>query len=268
MQNPTNMLNEDIDYYKNKPIPVRSLPDKLFYSYKKRVIYNVDILSDEKLLDIRGCDIAGVNFYHSVSNPPYYQKIPGSIKELYCRPSVLKKLLSINSYLKKHGLELYIFDAYRPIEVQNFFYFKWVPEYLKIKYEKKSNDWIRKEVDKYWASGSKSLSETLVSPPPHSTGGAIDLTIRFIDTKQHLEMGSMFDDTSKRSHTNFLEKKNKEEMSFTEEDALKNRRLLFHIMNEVGFSSHPKEWWHFSYGDQMWSVVKGNEAFYGYVNNT
>lgn len=262
------MLNEDIDYYKNKPISVESLPDKFFYSYKKRVISDAGVLSGEKLLDIQDGGIAGANFYYSVSNPPYYQRIPGSVKELRCRETVLSMLLSVNFYLRKYGLELYVFDAYRPIEVQNFFYFKWVPEYLNIKYKMKSEGWIRKEVDKYWASGSKSLSEILVSPPPHSTGAAVDLTIRFIDTKQHLEMGSMFDDTSERSHVNILEKKDKEEMSFTEEEALKNRRLLFNIMNEIGFSSHPKEWWHFSYGDQMWSVIKEDEAFYGYVNNT
>lgn len=262
------MINEEINFYKNKPIPVESLLDTVFYSYKNKVISATNILSGEKLLNIQQRGIEGVNFYHSVNNPPYYQKIPGSIRELSCRETVLTKLLLVDSYLKKFGLELYVFDAYRPIDVQKFFYFKWAPEYLRMKYKNKSDKWVKKEVNKYWASGSESLSETLASPPPHSTGAAIDLTIRFVDTEQHLEMGSMFDDTSEKSHTNFLEKKDNGKMSFTEEEALKNRRLLFHIMNEVGFSSHPKEWWHFSYGDQMWSVVKGGEPFYGYVKNT
>jgi len=261
------MFNKNIYFYKNKPIPAESLPDKVFYSYKKRPISTLSVLSNEKLLDIQKSGIKGVSFYNSVNNPPYYQKIPGSTRDLYCRETVLNKLLLVNSYLKKYGMELYVFDGQRPMMVQNFFYFKWVPEYLKMKHGEKSNGWIKKEVDRYWASGSKSLSEILISPPPHSTGAAVDLTIRFIDTKQHLEMGSMFDDTSEKSHTNFLEKKDKKKFSFTEEEALKNRRLLFNIMNQVGFSSHPKEWWHFSYGDQMWSVVKSKEAFYGYVKN-
>lgn len=262
------MLCEDINFYKNRPIPLESFSDKVFYSYKNRVISNANILSDEKLSDIQKSGIHGVNFYHSVCNPPYYQKIPSSIKELCCRKTVLSKLLLVNSYLKRYGLELYVFDAYRPIEVQNFFYFQWVPEYLRIKYKNKSGAWIKKETGKYWANGSKSISRIFASPPPHSTGAAIDLTIRFVETKQHLEMGSMFDDTSEKSHTNILEKREKEKMSFTEDEALKNRRLLFNIMAEVGFASHPKEWWHFSYGDQMWSVIKSGEAFYGYVDNT
>lgn len=260
------MFNKDINFYKNNPIPADLLPDKIFYSYRQKNI-SVNKLSDEKLVDIQKNGISGVNYYHETNNPPYYKKIPGSIKELYCRQTVLNKLLLINSYLKKFNLELFVFDAYRPIVVQKFFYNKWVPEYLKKKHPEKSESWIQKEKEKYWARSSNTPSETLISPPPHSTGAALDLTIRFIDSKQHLEMGTIFDDTSKKSHTIFFEKKDKKKMNFTEEEALKNRRLLFHVMNEKGFSSHPKEWWHFSYGDQMWSVVKGENAFYGYVKN-
>ena len=35
-------------------------------------------------------------------------------------------------------------------------------------------------------------------------------------------------------------------------------------MEQAGFVQHPNEWWHFSYGDQLWSWLnkKGN-AIYG-----
>jgi D-alanyl-D-alanine dipeptidase len=31
-------------------------------------------------------------------------------------------------------------------------------------------------------------------------------------------------------------------------------------MIEAGFASHPDEWWHYSYGDQMWAALTGAEA--------
>ena len=35
-------------------------------------------------------------------------------------------------------------------------------------------------------------------------------------------------------------------------------------MTEEGFAGHPDEWWHFSWGDQMWAALTGaGEAHYG-----
>jgi D-alanyl-D-alanine dipeptidase len=35
-------------------------------------------------------------------------------------------------------------------------------------------------------------------------------------------------------------------------------------MTEEGFVGHPEEWWHFSWGDQLWSALSGiRPAFYG-----
>jgi len=71
---------------------------------------------------------------------------------------------------------------------------------------------------------------------------------------------------SEVSHLDFLEKKAMKGglISFTEEEGLLNRRLLCHAMTEEGFAPNPTEWWHYSYGDQMWAALtKNSEAFYG-----
>ena len=34
-------------------------------------------------------------------------------------------------------------------------------------------------------------------------------------------------------------------------------RLLHWLMTEEGFAGHPDEWWHFSWGDQMWAALTG-----------
>jgi len=44
------------------------------------------------------------------------------------------------------------------------------------------------------------------------------------------------------------------------------RNLLKDVMLSSGFSQHPNEWWHFSYGDQLWAWQNDyKEAIYGRV---
>jgi len=46
---------------------------------------------------------------------------------------------------------------------------------------------------------------------------------------------------------------------------LKNN-LLKEIMLKFGFAQHPNEWWHFSYGDQLWAwKYKKPKALYGKI---
>jgi D-alanyl-D-alanine dipeptidase len=134
-------------------------------------------------------------------------------------------------------------------------------------YPDKDSAWIENESNSYWARGARSKDELLKSIPPHSTGGAIDLTICIKETGHLLEMGSIFDDISEVSHTAYFEN-NHDPRSFTSTEALKNRRLIYNLMTHEGFSSHPKEWWHYSYGDQMWAQITHKQnAFYGYAGN-
>jgi D-alanyl-D-alanine dipeptidase len=42
------------------------------------------------------------------------------------------------------------------------------------------------------------------------------------------------------------------------------RRLLAAAMASAGFAQHPHEWWHFSWGDQLWAWRTGQPlARYG-----
>ncbi|MCG4287414.1 D-alanyl-D-alanine dipeptidase, partial [Lactobacillaceae bacterium KNUT 0156] len=43
-----------------------------------------------------------------------------------------------------------------------------------------------------------------------------------------------------------------------------NRRLLYHVMTQAGFTNYIEEWWHFDYGNQNWATVsKRDFAVYG-----
>jgi D-alanyl-D-alanine dipeptidase len=40
--------------------------------------------------------------------------------------------------------------------------------------------------------------------------------------------------------------------------------LLNQVMTHSGFQRHPTEWWHFSYGDQLWAWISNEKsAIYG-----
>ena len=91
-------------------------------------------------------------------------------------------------------------------------------------------------------------------PPPHSTGGALDVCLS--DKEGNLvEMGSKVDQMDETSNPNFYENRNNEEAIIWSS----RRNLLREVMHKYGFAQHPNEWWHFSYGDQLWAW-KNNKA--------
>ncbi|MEB3151272.1 MAG: M15 family metallopeptidase, partial [Sphaerospermopsis sp.] len=48
----------------------------------------------------------------------------------------------------------------------------------------------------------------------------------------------------------------------------RHRELLLNVMLKAGFQRNPREWWHFSFGDQMWAWLCNQQtARYGRFNN-
>jgi D-alanyl-D-alanine dipeptidase len=119
--------------------------------------------------------------------------------------------------------------------------------------QKKRYEWMyRKLKKKYPQWNVKKLREETskcVAPPdivpPHSTGGAIDLSIVGIDGKQ-LNMGTQLGRFSEKTYTS-----SKKISSISR----KNRKMLISIMSKAGFVNYPTEWWHWSYGDRYWAAV-------------
>jgi D-alanyl-D-alanine dipeptidase len=225
------------------------------------------IENTERAQNLLHHEVAGANYYHREDNPPYWGRAPGAISELYVREGLLWRLHKVNKQLHTWGLELYVFDAYRPVEVQNYFHDKWVPTYLHEKYPEWSDEEIAYETGEYWAKGAPSKDEIdPMSPPPHATGGVIDCTIRNRHTGEHLYMGTQFDEVHESAHTDYFEKKERV-LTISEETARDNRRLLYWVMQEVGMVNNPNEWWHFSYGDQMWAKILAKpNALYSVLN--
>ncbi len=205
----------------------------------------------------------GAPYHLSQTNSPYF-----------LRQKVLDSLIVAQTKLQQNypGWRIQIFDAYRPIAVQQFMVDYSFAETVKAQgltldspslTEAKRQE-ILELVYQFWAAPS--LDPT--TPPPHSTGAAVDVTL--VDANnQTVDMGSPIDELSPRSYPNhFLDSQQQEAQKYHQ-----HRQLLAEVMLLGGFQQHQQEWWHFSLGDQMWawltSLENGGDevvAWYGRVD--
>lgn len=255
-------MSLDLAPLKLKPVPPSAevLARKAGYREVVPIAFSAG-LADEPCIEVRSIGVAGDNHYNTPRNPPYYVSVPGSVAELYLRKSVAAKLVDVNARLKPIGLEIYLFDAWRPQAIQRYFHDVWFPEWLVQRQPHLAGQALVNEVEKYWAAPTAGAS----SPSPHATGGALDLTLIFSDTRQPLYMGGIFDDLTEEAWTDGFERNDC--VSMSDDEARVNRRLLYWVMTEAGFANNPTEWWHYSWGDQMWAKLGGHPAaHYGGCN--
>jgi D-alanyl-D-alanine dipeptidase len=189
----------------------------------------------------------GAPYHLSKADSPYY-----------LREGVLQQLIIAQNFLQQKypQRKILIFDAYRPVEVQQFMVDYNFRETAKsqgyslplLSEEKKAE--ILAQVYQFWAVPSHDRA----TPPPHSTGAALDITL-VDENNQIIEMGSPIDEISPRSYPNHFANSSEPR----EKQYHQNRELLKEIMVEAGFQQHPNEWWHFCFGDQMWAWLQ-NEA--------
>ncbi|MEA5440998.1 M15 family metallopeptidase [Cyanobium gracile] len=158
---------------------------------------------------------------------------------------------------------LAIFDAWRPLAVQAFM----VRHAFREACRERSLDpdaagpaqaAVAAEVDRFWAPPSPDPA----TPPPHSTGAAVDLTLAEADGRP-LAMGGEIDAIGPISHPDhYAEAPPGSEAA----DWHVRRLLLVGVMAAAGFAQHPNEWWHFSHGDQLWAWrCQEPQALYGAV---
>lgn len=191
----------------------------------------------------------------AIEQPHPYEKLGapyGSKSPYFLRQSVLERLLAAQAALTERspGWKIQIFDAYRPIAVQQFMVDYTLNEAARAigqplaALSSAQQQALAAQVYQFWAVPSHNP----LTPPPHSTGAAIDVTL--VDaTGQVVNMGSPIDEISDRSHPDyFANRPDAESIQFHA-----HRQLLCQIMVSIGFCQHPNEWWHFSLGDQMWA---------------
>lgn len=184
--------------------------------------------------------------------PQYFiEGLPGALPECFVREGVLERLLRVADTLPSE-YKLVLLDAWRPFSLQ-----KWLFE----RHTQQLVNGPRSNGQSPDMFVSRPSEDTERQPPFHLTGGAVDLTIA--DNRgQLLNMGTRFDKTTKASYTCHYESVG--ETNERARGVRDNRRFLYQSMIEAGFANIPSEWWHFSYGDQLWAALTGREkAIYG-----
>jgi len=207
----------------------------------------------------------------AVFAPHVYEKL-GAPYEGYSPYSLREKVVSALESAQKRlqqvrpDWHLQIFDGFRPVAVQQFMVDYTFAEVLKSRQldleqlDRSTQEAIWEEVYSIWAIPDPNPA----TPPPHSTGAAVDLTL--IDEQGELvDMGGDIDEMSARSRPNYYAETNPHYHS--------HRQLLHDCMIQAGFRRHPGEWWHFSMGDQMWAWQQQQDnpsqaytAYYGRVD--
>ncbi|GAA3831485.1 M15 family metallopeptidase [Sphaerisporangium flaviroseum] len=158
----------------------------------------------------------------------------------HVRVSVADRLVVAQTQLPR-ALHLLVVEGYRPPALQA----RYFAESL-ARHRAAHPDWdeerARIETSRYVAP---------LEVAPHTTGGAVDLTL-CDDDGVEIPMGTSVNATPPES----------DEACYTAYpdislEAMENRRILCTAMTSAGFVNYPTEWWHWSYGDRYWAFITG-----------
>ncbi|HEY9161525.1 MAG TPA: M15 family metallopeptidase [Desulfomonilia bacterium] len=161
------------------------------------------------------------------------RRVDGYLKPrcIISKPAALA-LKKVQDDLLPFGLELKIFDAYRPqAAVDNFI--RWAADIGDTKMKKE----YYPDVDKT----NLFRDGYIASRSGHTRGSTVDLTIIQSGSGKELDMGGTFD---------FFGPVSWPDSSLVQADKKANRLLLRTLMIMYGFKPYDKEWWHFTLANE------------------
>jgi len=264
-----------IDEVLLQPIPDMDELRKRKVGYGDEPIDRLHPKFSEPLVDIADYGIAG-QAYYSRPNAATDVPVPGAPTNMHLRQSVAETLVKINSALQSPVIadffggevELYVEDALRPVSLQVQLHDQLIPELLRANNPNISEQEITERLKDLIAVPSVDPSR----PSPHSTGGVLDIILRYKQDNRgyvagsQVPMGHRDGDTSERILPDYFElnkPQNDEDIT-----AQRNRRAYYAIMTgsafgvDTGLVCNPTEWWHWGAGDQLSARVSGREAYY------
>ncbi|NJL82661.1 MAG: D-alanyl-D-alanine dipeptidase [Chloroflexaceae bacterium] len=193
--------------------------------------------------------------------PPPYAKLGadyGGKSPFYLRQGVLSALHLAQVHLQQlHPYWRFkIFDAYRPVAVQQFMVDYTFASLLQTHQLDRANltpaqaQALWEQVFQLWAPPSRDRQ----TPPPHSTGSAIDLTLCDANGNS-LDLGSAIDEFQGAAPDYYANNPDLKSQTYHH-----RRQVLNQSLQSAGFRRHPGEWWHFSLGDQLWAWQRNQET--------
>lgn len=195
----------------------------------------------EPIWEIKG-DFEGRMYADYIAEHPEYDGV-------YVRSELLKRLERAANTLSDQ-YQLVVRAGHRPLAVQKRLLKECAQDY------KQDNPGISDEE-------AMKHARTFVSDPdnelpPHCCAAAVDVELLDKFTGKFVDFGSSMNVDNEVSYLH------NDDIS-TEQKA--NRMLLLETMLKQGLASVAFEWWHFSYGDEVWAWFYGKQdALYGVID--
>lgn len=162
-------------------------------------------------------------------------------RQTLLRKSVAEKLCQAARALPK-GYRFLILEGWRPMHIQRRM---WLGAYAR--WKERHPDWSEAAIKRLTNRFTAPLDPRV--PPPHTTGGAIDL--RLADKHGNpLDLRSPFEQRDRRAYPF--------DAKGLAPEARKNRDILREALESAGITNYPSEYWHWSYGDQGWAYRGGH----------
>ncbi len=199
--------------------PILSIGQKQ-YKYEKNIvvirdtsIYRNQINNrvENKLIDIKDVipDIKLDIRYATTNNFVGEVIYPSPVA--FARLPVVDALVIVQESLRKRGLGLVIFDAYRPYSATVKFYEVY-----------KDTNYVASPY-----GGSR-----------HNRGAAVDVSLVDLATGEEIQMPTAYDSFTEAAHPDYTN---------LPENVIVNREILINEMQNHGFKVYPTEWWHFDF---------------------
>ncbi len=159
-----------LEELRNRPIGEQGRAREARKGFRKRIpILRDNALFGEGVVEAREAGLAGENFYASgqksallAAGGRRHRQVAG------CAGSVAEKLSRVNARAAAAGLELFLFDAWRPRAVQAYFHDVWMPRELQRRDPSLSGAALIEEVERYWAAPSEDAQ--FARAPCHGRG--------------------------------------------------------------------------------------------------
>lgn len=253
------------------PIPCLDDTRELKVGYRGHPIDVNHPLYAEPLVPLCDYGVEGVNYYSQPNNATI-DPVEGITPNVFVRKSVAEKLSAANEYIVSSDdlaslfdarIELYVRDGFRSPVLQAHLHDIVIPQLIR----NQQPEWTEKQIQARVAQVIAYPQWSETSMPPHFTGGAVDLSLRVVETKELIDTGHGKAELGKEAiHTDYLEDVVRHGLAISGlTRALHARRALYNIMasNEIGGASmenNPTETWHYSMYDQMWGILGGHPA--------
>lgn len=146
------------------------------------------------------------------------------------------------------GVHLELLEGYRPVRIQRRLFVA-AYRHLRTRHPRWTPAHLRE-------AAHALVADPTVAPPPHSTGGAVDVMLVDQDGRR-LDMSSPFPPSEMSAPTH---------CAGLSAEARANRTLFIEALTTAGLTNYAGEWWHWSYGEPGWAARTGApQAIYGPV---